>query len=770
MDLSCSTRRRMRDCSGMRWGALLIFSSLISFSWNAEAGTGSRGSSGGAQSAPFGDGGAHGGSIEIVPVPLDVLRSSEFSTLLATYSEDVEYERKEMECRFWIDVDHVKSQSVASAKSGVAASEDSQKTDYFSQYGGDCSTLNREFGAQLVESASGPLNDRTSAFVKCTAAPWFAEVEIQAVTRKRGPGGSFYSLAELSYTYPSFLAAADTSRASGLPLTVPLTPDKQAQRSGHFKPPAPGDKATLLCLAEGSRMMLIRDTEDATQAGLEFLPGPWSIEVEVEMYPDPLRVMGVGVQLRLMENLAVTLPPTRVLPVTTAGLTGEQWLLLELAELRSRERRQRETAEAGASVDFAFGEEILALSSRTQMQPPHFPIGPCQLRRRKGFNEPILLDCLPPIQPQNRRELLMNAFDIAKRGAWGIACALLAAMSINGPFHSLIKTRHVNAEALDTVAHDLSLFSVSREWKVAPPSSSQSSEEDSLKELTLNAMSSWTPEQSKELDIIASEVLEAYARGGKDRRKHTQEKHMIFVETDSKLEVRLAISSLSRSRRKLLGLNKCTDAELVFTFTDLGGSFRPFTKIPKANLRKVSVSEQPKHESASETNDPVEEDQNRAVSAPSVAPDADADVASPSENEGEERMTMLQLMWQNVVKPQHDELRKIAIGNVLWDISVAAFFLAISALSAKLLGFVNGKATAAALQDSRAARFTGFAAYDLPVIPGPQENVNVADFRNFELLSQSEAAALSPDGSAATVEVGHDDSIVTGNVKDVQQR
>ncbi|KAL8428882.1 hypothetical protein ACSSS7_006933 [Eimeria intestinalis] len=760
MDLSCATRPRMRVCLGMPWRALLISSALFisSFS-NAEAGLGSRESTGGTQTPLFIDGGAHGRTIEIVPVPLDVLQSSEFSTLLATYSEDVEYERKETECRFWIDVDHVKAQGAVSTETGVGGSEDVLKRSTLSQYGGACSSVNKEFGAHLVASTAGSSNNWTGAFVECSAAPWFAEVEIQKVMRNQGSQGSFYFLAELNYTYPPYLAAGVPAKAYPLPLTVPLIPGTQAERSGYLRPPLPGDKATLLCLAKGSPMMLIRDIEDATQADFA---GPWSVEVEVEMYPDPLRVMGVRVQLRLVENLSVTLPPTRVLPVTTAGLTNEQWLLLELAELRSRERRQREEADAGAAGDLTWGEEAFTMRSRTQTQSPHVPIGPCQLCRGKGFNEPVLLDCLPPIQPQNGRELLLNALDITRRGVWGIGSALLAAMSLNAPFHWLIQTKHVNASSLDTAAQDLSLFSVSREWKVALPPSSQSSEEDPLNKLAWAAMTSWTPKQNEELNLIASEVLEAYARGGKDRRKHVKEKHMIFIETDSKLEVRVSVSYLSRPRRKLLGLEKKADVELVFIFTDMGGAFHPFHKVPKANVMKVSVSEQPTQESTGcEVSAPAEGGQNLAVKA-------DADEVSSSDEKDEERMTMLQLMWQNVVTPQHSELRKIAIGKVLWDISIAAFFLVVSALSAKLLGLANGKATAAALQDSRAARFTGFAAYDLPVIP--QENVQVAGFPEFEALSRSEPAALLPTGSAATVDVLHDAATVTGSAQDARHR
>lgn len=137
----------------------------------------------------------------------------------------------------------------------------------------------------------------------------------------------------------------------------------------------------------------------------EFLPGPWSVEVQVEMFPDLLRVMGVGVRLRLVENISITLPPTRALPLSTADLTDEQWLLLELAAFRSEEQNLKEAEdEAKAAVMEQRGEWTQALGESTLTRMGSFPVGPCRIRRGKGFDDPVVLDCVPPTQPSNKKQ------------------------------------------------------------------------------------------------------------------------------------------------------------------------------------------------------------------------------------------------------------------------------------------------------------------------------------------------------------------------------
>lgn len=210
------------------------------------------------EASPVLGGGLPTGVIEIKPVPYDVLQSPEFSSLLSTYIEDVASERRQTECRLWLDIEHFKAQTATAAKAGpegfmkIIVHAEPQ-----AQYGGDCLSLNKRFGAVLKNVAS-PSGESPTSVVECTAAPWFAEVEIDDVESKESPQGSPYFLAHLLYTPP--LPAPFTSQ---VPKALPLAPTHRAELPGGLRPPARGDKATLLCLEKGQQLTFIRNTEEA---------------------------------------------------------------------------------------------------------------------------------------------------------------------------------------------------------------------------------------------------------------------------------------------------------------------------------------------------------------------------------------------------------------------------------------------------------------------------------------------------------------------------
>lgn len=662
------------------------------------------------------DGGQTGAIVEIAAVPTDVLQSPEFSSLLRAYTEDIIAERRQTECRLWIDVERYKAQHAASESLSEEDSEGGPlPADSQAQYGGDCSSLNKEFGA-VVKDVSAPTVDSATSIVECVAAPWFAEVEMDHVQRQESPQGSPYFMAQLKYTPP-----LPPSFASQVPTAVPLAPTRRAERGGDYRPPAKGDKATLLCLEKGKRLLFLRSTQNFG-ADPEFLPGPWSVEVHVEIFPDPLRVMGVGVQIRLVENLAVTMPPSRILPVTTAGLTDEQWLLLELADLRSQEQRQREAEdEANEAALEHWGELTQKLGNRTLTQMTSLPVGICRLRRGTGFDNHVFLDCLPPIQPMNKREQAMSVIDIVRRGIWGLALAVLPTMALNVPFHNLIKTEDGDSQSNTvTAVPNLNVFNIRRDWRMSLPDEATQNGQNRERHAELQARV-WTSEQKELLELIAGEALQAYARGGKDRRKHTTEKHMKFFETDSKLVVRVSVAY--SKRLNLLGLSKFRDAELVFTFTDAGHAFHPFHKIPTLQ-QPVRVDVQ-----ASAGADLNVAGGSAASPTPASLPPEQA----ANNQDNEERITFLQLLWQNVAEPQHQELRRIAIANVLWDIGLSAAFLVVAFLALRLRGTMNGRITAATLKDRRGLHFSTFETNDAAIVPGPKDEVqmNLADFDEF---------------------------------------
>ncbi|KAL8433814.1 hypothetical protein Efla_005401 [Eimeria flavescens] len=726
-------------------------------------------------------------AIVISTVPYKVLRAPEFSSLLAAYIEDVAAERRATECVLWVDVERVKAEE-ARARRPVAEDEAGGGRRFtghvageaLAQFGGDCSALNKEFGFLVktdppaAEAEEGRPHLLSPGPVECTAGPWFVEAEVTGVSEEHSSQGSPFYLVNLVYASPPLNGSSDALHS--LPTQLPLAPSKRAEASAGFRPPAVGDTATLFCRGERTPLLFIRNTQEAPEpSSFEFLPGPWSVQVDVEMFADPLRPLGVGAQVRLVEQLTVTLPPTRVLPLQTEGLSDEQWLLLELADMHSQERQQREEQEeARQAMEWvARGEEATAwaeishsvvTSLSQRLLPSSVPIGPCKLRRVKGAQAPVFLDCIPSVQPPNKHEVLLNGFDILRRGIWGVASALWAVASLNVPFHSLVKILNSEGPAAAAAVQRLSLFDMARRCERQLCLKPKGEEETTR--VVLQVFEGWTEEQKKELDLLAAELLEAYARGGKDRRRHKKEGHLLFVETDSSLEIRVSPAYLSRSRRKLLKLTDSPDAELVFVFSDAGGAFHPFQKVTSV----VRAAE------AKEATTPPDVEGEEEASSPSTAVQQQEETNTTNkekEEEEEERMTLLQLAWQNVVTPQHAELRRIAIGNVLWDVGVAAFVLLVSVLSARLMGAAMGRMRADALHNRRVERLTQFVAFDAAVIPGLRDEVqqllpvDAHGFASSAFLLQTDeapAAADKEEGSnaAAAVEVTEDAAAAEG--------
>lgn len=134
----------------------------------------------------------------------------------------------------------------------------------------------------------------------------------------------------------------------------------------------------------------------------EFLPGPWSVEVDVEFYRDVLRPMGVGVRLHLKDNLSVTLPPLRVLPFNSGKLSTEQWLLLELAELHTQRQWQSNSEDETESTEKDKPGEWATFQRDAAFEA--LSVGRCRLKRGRRADDPVLLDCLPNISNRSKRE------------------------------------------------------------------------------------------------------------------------------------------------------------------------------------------------------------------------------------------------------------------------------------------------------------------------------------------------------------------------------
>lgn len=122
----------------------------------------------------------------------------------------------------------------------------------------------------------------------------------------------------------------------------------------------------------------------------------------MELYADVSRPMGVGARLRLRDNVAITIPPSRLLPITTEGIKAEQWLLLELAELHAQQQRQSRATDARETHEL----DRMELWDKLQRERALEAFAPrqCRLKRGERFGDPVELDCLPDIRGQRKRE------------------------------------------------------------------------------------------------------------------------------------------------------------------------------------------------------------------------------------------------------------------------------------------------------------------------------------------------------------------------------
>lgn len=136
--------------------------------------------------------------------------------------------------------------------------------------------------------------------------------------------------------------------------------------------------------------------------------------MQVELDADPLQYMGVSATINIIENLSVTLPPSRLLPIHTLGLSYEQWLLLELAALRSEEQKlleeenyeylnREEEAKGGKEAGYTLVKDLREKNTLNRLGTIAAVVGPCRLRRGKGFHDKVILDCLPKDSTANSR-------------------------------------------------------------------------------------------------------------------------------------------------------------------------------------------------------------------------------------------------------------------------------------------------------------------------------------------------------------------------------
>lgn len=364
----------------------------------------------------------------------------------------------------------------------------------------------------------------------------------------------------------------------------------------------------------------------------------------------------------------------------------------------------------------------------------------------------------------------MDGLDVVRRGVIGLVLAMIPTLGLNAAFHSLIRSNDRFVQRAEKAAPELSIFNLKRECRVSFPVGVSGRSKEAKKSTDI-ALRGWDPKQMELLDTIASEMLQLYAKGGKDRRKHRTEGAITFIESDDRLVIYVPVTTLSNKRRITLGLLFQSEAELIFTFEDVGGHFRPFHKVLSMQGETSGVNGQQgiaraardAHPSQGIRENPTDETVRKAeqtagkeTSAPEAATQdntghegaepADGstggqpskvatasvgaqvkkigDLGVPavandkhgSEKEGGEgRITYLQLLWQKVGEPQHRELKRTAVGNIVWDVWLSAAFLLMAYLTTKLVGSVNGRTVADMLRERRSLRLSSLRAGEIDV-------------------------------------------------------
>ncbi|CDJ70236.1 hypothetical protein, conserved [Eimeria necatrix] len=680
-------------------------------------------------------GGSSVGMAKLMPVPSNVLESAEFSSLLSAYAEDIVSEIGRRECRYWIDVEKFRANRATAWSSGPVI----KNSMGFSRHptplpqpkptqwtgNGRCSSLNKEFGV-AVTGSSKPSAASHLTYTQCTAAPWFLDVEVAGIETKETDSGSNYFVVQLNYS------GAAPSAVSRMPTVMPLRLEQLANylRGGWI--PKRGDNATIVCLGKGEPLIFAAHTDDEEQYA-EFLPGPWSVEVDVEFYRDVLRPMGVGVRLHLKDNLSVTLPPLRVLPFNSGKLSTEQWLLLELAELHTQRQWQSNSEDETGSTEKDKPGEWATFQRDAAFEA--LSVGRCRLKRGRRADDPVLLDCLPNISNRSKRELAMNGLNVVRRGAISLALAAIPAMRISAAFHSLIHSSDSTEERADSLVTGLSLFNIRRSWDLTVSRDTPKTAGYLRKVLQLSKHA-WTAKQEELLGELSSELLQMYARGAQGVAQYSGK--LIFEASDSTLVVRVPVSSLSFRRRLRLGLLFEDDLELVFTFTDMGGKFHPFQRVPSSEEESVKQSSvdsggaghNSEDKSAGRNGGSKGEEPTRALLSGGLhektskctgASSASGGEVSKEEREPDVSITYLQLLWQKVAEPHHRELRHIAVGNILADVGTTVALMVASFIIAKMIGNFNGRTVADILRERRAARLSHSTSSEIAIFLHPSE-------------------------------------------------
>ncbi|CBZ55443.1 conserved hypothetical protein [Neospora caninum Liverpool] len=225
-------------------------------------------------------------------------------------------------------------------------------------------------GARLPQgfNASFELEKRPNGELECVKSPWVANVHVEAVRGVTSPEGVPFYEAEVRYDDDQ---ETGDEAVANLPAHIPLTPNTKVFKRGmsQIKPEA-GLDASLVCQADGRPPIFVTD-DDEEQEMPELQPGPWSVSVIVKSKVNPLTSYGRSYYVEIIDNVSVTVPPQRILPLSFPGPMHLNTLLqLELA------------VAAGHLFENA------RLTEAAKGMPAR-----CKLVREALYVHPVVLDC-----------------------------------------------------------------------------------------------------------------------------------------------------------------------------------------------------------------------------------------------------------------------------------------------------------------------------------------------------------------------------------------
>ncbi|KEP65804.1 UNVERIFIED_CONTAM: hypothetical protein HHA_316130 [Hammondia hammondi] len=225
-------------------------------------------------------------------------------------------------------------------------------------------------GTSLPRGLNAALEIRTQpdGELECRKSPWVLPVAVEEVFKRASAEGVPFFEVEVSYGDED----ANDTIVANLPIFFPLTPNNEVLKNGLPDiEPQVGLDATILCKEDGRPPLFVTDQDENSEMP-ELQPGPWVVSVFVRSKVNPLVPYGRSYFLEIIDNVVVTMPPGRTIPLPLpAGVPLDTLVQLELA------------VAAAQLFTEPWSEESMRLAMPAR----------CTLQREASYLEAATLDC-----------------------------------------------------------------------------------------------------------------------------------------------------------------------------------------------------------------------------------------------------------------------------------------------------------------------------------------------------------------------------------------